>query len=71
MAHQGRNVGAALAQRRQPDRRDVKPVKQILAEQALANQLRQIAMGGGDDADIHPDRHAAADRVVFAFLQHP
>ena len=70
MAHQRRNVGAALAQRRQPDRRDVEPVEQVLAEQALPDQLRQIAMRRGDDAHIDPDRRASADRGVFAFLQH-
>ena len=30
----------------------------------------QILVGGGDDADIGLDRRAAADRRIFALLQH-
>ena len=70
MPHQRRDVGAALAQRRQPDRRDVEAIEQILAEHALADQLRQVAVRRRDDADIGADRRAAADRGVFALLQH-
>ena len=64
------NVVEPLAQRRQADRHDVEAVEQILAEQALLDQPAQVAMGGGDDADIGLDRRAAADRRVLAFLQH-
>ena len=53
---QRRDVLGALAQRRQADRHDVQPVEQVLAEQALADQLPQVAMGGGDDADVGADR---------------
>ena len=60
----------ALAQRRQAQRHDIEPVIKILAEQALADQLAQVAVGGGDDAHIGLDRRAPADRGVFALLQH-
>ena len=52
------------------DRHDVQAIEQILAEQALADQLAQVAMGGGDDAHIGADRRAAADGGVLALLQH-
>src|SRR5690348_2882437 len=70
MADQRWNVRAALAQWRQADRRDIEPIEQIVAELALPDQLRQIAMGRGDDAHIGADRDAPADRGVFPFLQH-
>ena len=61
---------AALAQRRQPHRHDIQAEEQILAEQALLDQQAQILVGGGDDAHVGLDRRAAADRRVFALLQH-
>ena len=64
------DVVEPLAQRRQADRHDVQAIEQILAEQALLDQPAQVAMGGGDDADVGLDRRAAADRHVLAFLQH-
>ena len=70
MAHEIGDVLEPLAQGRQPQRHDVQPVEQILAEQALIDLLLQVAVGGGDDPDIGPDRGAAADRRVLALLQH-
>src|SRR5690242_7556479 len=71
MANQRRNIGTALAQRRQPDRGHIEPVKQVLAKQSLPDQLRQIAMSRSDDAYIDPDRRTTADLGIFAFPQHP
>ena len=70
VAHQVGNVLAAFAQRRQAQRHDIEPVIEILAEQALLNELAQIAIGGGDDAHIGLDRRAPAHGGVFALLQH-
>src|ERR1700688_3489988 len=61
----------AFAQRRQPQRDDVQTEKQILAEEALADQPAQILIGRGDDADVCLDGAAAANRGIFALLQHP
>src|SRR5689334_7349590 len=69
MARQLDDVLAALAQRRQPDRHDVEAIEQILAELALADGLAQIAMGGGDDADIGLDRNPPADSGELALLE--
>ena len=46
----------ALAQRRQLQREDVQAVVQVLAELSLATAFAQIAIGGGDDADVDLDR---------------
>ena len=64
------DVLEAFAQRRQPQRDDIQPEKQILAEEALADLAAQILMGRGDDADIGLDGRAAANRDIFALLQY-
>ena len=70
MADEVGDVLGALAQRRQPQRHDVEPEEQVLAEQALLDQGAQVLVGGGDDAHVGLDRRAAADGRVFALLQH-
>ena len=47
-----RNVLAAIAQRRQVNPDDVDPVEQILAETPVGDELRQILIRRGDDADV-------------------
>ena len=57
-----RDVLAALAQRRNLDAEDVEPVVEIVAERALCHDLREVAVGGGDDAHVDLDRRRRADR---------
>ena len=64
------NVLGALAQRRQSQRHHIETEEQILAEQALLDELPQIFVGCRDDAHVGLDRRAAADRGVLALLQH-
>ena len=47
---------------------DVEAIEQVLAEGALLDGLGEIAVRGGDDADVDLDRLAAADAVDLAFL---
>src|SRR6185312_16751986 len=47
---------------------DVEPEVEVLAEIALARLLLEVAVGGGDEADIDLDRLAAADPVDLALL---
>ena len=70
MPDQVRQILDAFAQRRQPQRHDVEAEEQILAEQPLLDQDAQVLVGGGDDPHVGLDRGAAADRGVFALLQH-
>ena len=62
------HVGRPLAQRRDFQVHDVEAEQQILAEGAFAHRLGQIAVGGGDDADIDRHRPRAADAVDHALL---
>ena len=71
MAHQVGDVLAALAQRRDPNRHHVQAIEEVVAEQPLADQIAQLAVGRGDDADVGLDRLAPAHRGVFALLQDP
>ena len=70
MLHQQRNVVAPLAQRRQLHRDDVQAVEQILAERAVRDHLREVAVGRGDDAHVDLDRVRVADALELALLQH-
>ena len=62
------HVGRPLAQRRDFQIDDVEPEQQVLAEAAVAHRLGEIAVGGGDDADVDRHRPRAADAVDDALL---
>src|SRR6516165_10108216 len=70
MSYERRDVGGPLAQRRQSYWRHVQAIKQIFAEEALANELPEVVVRRRDDADIGADRHAAADSRELALLKH-
>src|SRR5438270_13178711 len=55
MLDQGPNVRRPLAQRRNRQRNDVKPVKQIFTERAACDRLLQIDVGERDDARLYLD----------------
>src|SRR5262249_13916311 len=63
------NVFLALLQRRQSDGGDAESVIEVFAERFLSDRLEQVAVGGGQDADIDLDRRAAAYPLEFALLQ--
>src|SRR3546814_9854978 len=50
------DVLTPFAQCRQRDRHNVEPVEQILAEPSVGDSAGEVAIGGGDDADIGADR---------------
>src|SRR6185437_11243348 len=66
---QRRNVLLVLAQRRQVNGHDVQAVVQIFTERALLERGAQVAVGGGDQADIHFLGAGAAEAFEFALLQ--
>ena len=66
---QQRDVRAAVAQRRQRDGDDVDAIVEVLAKASLGDFLGQVAIGGGDQADVDPDRLVAADAAQLALLQ--
>ena len=61
---------ARSRKRRKPDRHDVEAEEQVFPEQALLDEPAQLLVRRRDDPHIGLDRHAAADRGVFALLQH-
>ena len=69
---QRRDVLAPLAQRRHLDLSDVDPVQQVLPEQALGHHVVQVAIGGRDDAHVHPGGCAVGThRYHLAVLEKP
>ena len=59
----------AFAQRRHVDRKDVQAVEQIGAKLSVADRLIEVAIRGGDHADAHAHRPAAADRFELLLLK--
>ncbi|EFQ61796.1 hypothetical protein PFWH6_4198 [Pseudomonas fluorescens WH6] len=68
---QRNNVRRALAQRAPGQREDREPVEQIFTKAPRRHFTGEVAVGGGDHADIQLDRLARADALDFALLQHP
>ena len=68
---QGRDVFAAVAQRRDMDREDAQAKVQVFAELAGRHQLGERPVGGGDDPDVGRTRPCVADRRHLAVLDGP
>ena len=51
-------------------RDDVQAEEQVLAELAVGDRLLEVAVGGGDDADVDADVLLAAEARELAVLQH-
>ena len=68
MLGQGADVLGPLAQRGQAQIHDIQAIEQVFAERAVLDGFRQVAVGGGDDADVDLDRLGAADPVDLALL---
>ena len=65
------DVLAAFTQRRQLQHRHVQPVVQVGAEAAFVAEGAQVALGGGDDADVQPHLFVGTQALQLALLQHP
>ncbi len=66
---QQRNVAPPLAQRRQVQGDDVEPIVEVLAELPLAHQGLEVAVGGGQHADVDANRLVAAEPLDRPLLQ--
>ena len=64
-----RDVRAAFAQARDVDGYHVETEVEIFAKSSGAVSGFQVAVGGGDDADVHWNFFIAADWADFFFLQ--
>ena len=68
MMRQSANILGAFTQSGNAQIDDIQAIKKVFAEGAMLDRFGQIAVGGGDDADIHLDRLGAADPVNLALL---
>ena len=68
VARQREDVLRPLAQGGQAQIDDVQAIEQVFAERAALDGFGQVAVRGGDDADVDLDRLGAADAVDLAFL---
>ena len=69
--HQGRDVAAAVAQGRNGDWKHVEPEPQIFSKSPGLHHLRQVLVGGGNDADVHRDALGPAHALDFPMLDDP
>ncbi len=65
---QGADVLGPLAQRGHAQVHHIQAIEQVFAEGAVLDGFRQVAVGGGNDADVDLDRLGAANAVDLAFL---
>ena len=68
--HQQGNVFQALAERRDANLDGAQAVKKIFAEASGQNFGAQVAIGGGDQADVDLFYFGRADALDFAILNH-
>jgi hypothetical protein len=64
------DVGPALAERWKLDWEDGEAIPEILPKCTFLHHDREIAVGGGDDADIDMTGLFAADTLELAVLEH-
>ena len=70
MFDQQRDVVAAFAQRWYEDLDARQPVKQVRAEFSMTHRLFKVTIRRGDNAHIHFDGPAAANRLELLLLQY-
>ncbi len=68
MVRQDGNVAAPVAERRQGHHLEGQAVQKVGAEPILLDQLRQMLVGRGDDADVDLNRPRRADARDFAIF---
>ena len=66
MLRQQRHIVAAIAQRRHQDMNDIQAVVEIFTKRALRDHLAQVAIGRGNDPDVH-DATAAVGAHLLQF----
>ena len=65
------DVFAAVPEGRQADGHDVEPVIEVFPETAFVHFVFEVAVGGGDDADVDFEGLGAAHPLELAFLDDP
>src|ERR1700722_18457941 len=67
--HQQRNIISAFSKRRNFNRENLEPIKQIATEGPSGYRCVQVTIGGGDDTNVDLDRLGTSDPLEFPFLQ--
>jgi hypothetical protein len=70
MRDERRDVCGAPPPGRDLDRKNAQAVEKVLSEAALIDFLLEVAIGRGDDPDIHFACQSVTDPFQFALLQH-
>src|SRR6266404_6944193 len=65
-----RDAPFPFAERRQGDRKSVKPIVEIFPKLTVANHLPQVPVGSDNDTDVHRRGTCAANGLEFAFLEY-
>src|SRR2546423_14009778 len=68
--HEQHKILRSVAQRRQTNREDVEPEKEISAKLSYGNSPFQIDIRGSNDSDVSLDRFLTADSLESLFLQY-
>src|SRR5207247_2344596 len=63
-----REVVAPLPERRERDREHAQPIVEVAAELARFDHAPEVAVRGGDDADVEPPHAGGAERPYLAVL---
>jgi hypothetical protein len=63
------NIFCSVPQRRNLNRKNVEPVKQVATEPALGDSSLQVTVSGGDYPNIRSDGSSSTDTLEFVFLQ--
>src|SRR5438270_12862018 len=63
------NIFLSCSQGRQRERDHVQAMIKVFAESAASDRCFKIAVGGGDDAQVHGDGRGAANPFKFPFLE--
>src|SRR5882672_5098760 len=71
MSGEQRYVFAPLAKGRHPERKHLQPVIQIFAKAAFGDLAFQVAIRGGDDANVDAFCMSRTDRAYLSLLQDP
>jgi hypothetical protein len=71
MQDQRRDILGPLSQRWDQDGKDVEAIEQILAEVAGSDLLFQIAVGGGDEAQVDADGAGSSHALELQILEDP
>src|SRR5260370_17609828 len=67
--HQQRNIISSFSKRRNSNRKNLEPIKQITTEGPAGHGCVQVTIRGGDDANVDLDGLCASHPLEFPFLK--